>query len=211
MTDIITLSGIKGGTGKTTTAVHLAKYLSQNNKKVVVIDADEQCSSFNWCHFLDIPTVALDDPDELFDGLGQIDADCIIIDPPAGHREMTRVILSRADLAIVPCKASALDIHSLKQRTIRLIHQAQAIRSGKLQAFLFICQVKPQSLNLLNKARYILEGVDIPLADAVVYDRDAIANSIAEGTTVWDMPGPGAAKAREDYLELFKWVELKTN
>ncbi len=203
MSTIVSITGIKGGTSKTTTAVHLAAYLKQLNKTVTVVDADEQGSSFNWCHFLDLPTLAIDDPDDLFDSLERIDSDYIIIDPPAAGREMTRVILSLADLAIIPCKASSLDIHSLKRRTIRLVLQAQKLREGKPKAFLFVCQVKPQSVNMLYKANRILENIGIPLTEAVVYDRDAIANAAGEGTTVWEMEGSGAAKAREAYQQLF--------
>ena len=181
----------------------IADYLKRAGKTVTVVDADEQGSSFNWCHFLDLPTLAIDDPDDLFDSLGALNSDYVIIDPPAAGREITRVILSTADLAIIPCKASSLDIHSLKRRTIRLVLQAQKLRAGKPKAFLFICQVKPQSVNLLYKAQHILEDIGIRLTEAVVYDRDAIANAAGEGTTVWSMEGSGAAKAREAYQQLF--------
>ena len=205
---IISVTGIKGGTSKTTTAVHLGAYLKRQGKTVTIVDADEQGSSFNWCHFLDIPTLAIDDPDDLFDRLDQINSEYIIIDPPAGGTEITRVILSCADLAIIPCKASSLDIHSLKRRTIRLVLQAQKLRAGAPKAFLFICQVKPQSVNMLYKAQYILQDIGVPLTEAVIHDRDAIANSAGEGTTVWEMASSGAAKAKQDYQKLFTEIGI---
>ncbi|UQZ84264.1 Chromosome-partitioning ATPase Soj [Paenibacillus konkukensis] len=45
MTNIITFYNHKGGVSKTTTIFNLAHYLSENNKKVLVVDADPQCNA----------------------------------------------------------------------------------------------------------------------------------------------------------------------
>ena len=44
MSKIISLSNLKGGTGKTTSTINLTAYLARQKKKVLAIDLDPQCS-----------------------------------------------------------------------------------------------------------------------------------------------------------------------
>ena len=45
---IIVTGGIKGGSGKTTIATHLAVMRAQNNSDTLLIDADDQETSFDF-------------------------------------------------------------------------------------------------------------------------------------------------------------------
>lgn len=45
---IITLASLKGGSGKTSLAVHLSHAISLEKKKVLLVDADPQASAQNW-------------------------------------------------------------------------------------------------------------------------------------------------------------------
>ena len=45
---IILIGGNKGGSGKTTLAVHLADAISKNGGDVCLVDADRQASAANW-------------------------------------------------------------------------------------------------------------------------------------------------------------------
>ncbi len=72
---IIALVNQKGGAGKTTTAVHLAYWLSLQ-KSVIVVDADRQKSSATWVKYLNIPYRIVFDPAlsnlEFFSGLARV-------------------------------------------------------------------------------------------------------------------------------------------
>ena len=48
MAVVIALANQKGGVGKTTLAMHLARYLCSQDKRVVVIDADPQGNATSW-------------------------------------------------------------------------------------------------------------------------------------------------------------------
>ena len=53
--------------------------------------------------------------------------DVVVADGPAGLSEVTRALLLVADLALLPCGPSALDLRAA-QDAIRVVQQAQMIR-----------------------------------------------------------------------------------
>ncbi|MCB1191299.1 MAG: ParA family protein [Leptospiraceae bacterium] len=48
---IIAISNLKGGSGKTTTAINISACLAENNRKVLLVDLDSQASTSNWLGF----------------------------------------------------------------------------------------------------------------------------------------------------------------
>ncbi len=54
MSNIITIAGQKGGTGKSITAVNLATSLALSGKKTLLIDCDPQACSTQWCGIKDL-------------------------------------------------------------------------------------------------------------------------------------------------------------
>ena len=106
----------KCGCGKSTTAVHLAYWLAQRKHNVIVIDSDGQTSSSQWLAKLNLPSVVVNDSDDLFDQItlysGQYDA--VIVDSPAVLGETAKAVLLSVDLALVPVQPSNLDLLATK-------------------------------------------------------------------------------------------------
>src|ERR1041385_1281961 len=131
----IATTNSKGGVGKSTIAVHLAAWVHEQGKRVIVIDCDTQQSCSRWLHRfnVEIPTVQMGTPDEVFKYALELlpQADMVIADGPAGLAELTRALLMVCDLALVPCGPSALDLESSRV-TVEVIHQARKIRKGDL-------------------------------------------------------------------------------
>src|SRR5215813_11496385 len=128
---IIVVANSKGGVGKSTLSVHLATWLHEQGHRVILADCDTQHSSSEWSGEAakDVRTVRLDGPDQILDSLPQLgqEAEYVIADGPGSNTETSRALLLRADLAIVPCKASMLEVRALAQATAAL-RQAQDIR-----------------------------------------------------------------------------------
>jgi chromosome partitioning protein len=203
MSKIIAIVNQKGGAGKTTTAVHLAYWLSQRGT-VLVIDADAQQSSSTWLEELNLPCEIINEPDELFDRLPELalQHDFIIVDGAASFSETTRVILSRADMALIPCKPAGLDMHSTN-RVIRLTRQAIDLRGGLPKAALFLNQAKKGTV-LLREAKTALSKTGVDLLDTVIYDRSIITDAPSQGQVVWQMSGTSAKQAASEYDLLFQ-------
>ena len=67
MAAIVAFVNQKGGCAKSTTAVHYAHWLLQQGKQVLIVDADAQRSSSQWCSRMEpsIATQVLQSPDDL--------------------------------------------------------------------------------------------------------------------------------------------------
>src|SRR5208283_5467308 len=106
------------GVGKSTLAVHLAAWLHEQGHRVTLADCDTQHSSSDWLREAvpEINSVRLGSPDQILDELPQIgrEVDYVVADGPGSNTETSRTLLLIADLAIIPCKASMLEIRALK-------------------------------------------------------------------------------------------------
>ena len=204
---IITVVNQKGGTGKTCTAVHLAYWLAQKKKRSVqLIDADSQASSSTWIKLLNvgIPQLAIFDADELAEKVPELasETEYTVIDGAGSISELTRVILYYANLALVPCQPTALDLHS-SSSVFRLIRQARGFRREELKAAAFISRAIPRT-RLKDEAREALSQIsDIVLLKTIVHNRQAIADAFGQQSVVWQM-GSDAKKAASEYTSLFK-------
>ena len=197
----------KGGAGKSTIAVHLARWLQRQKKSLLLVDADGQRTSSIWLESLEneIPFQVLQNPDELLEQLPKLakQYDWLLIDGPATLSETTRAMLLWADLALIPCQPAGVDLASASD-TVRLVRQAQSIRNGLPKAVLFLNKAI-KGTRLKDEAITVLRQVeDIQLLDAIIHQRQIITDAFGQGTTVFDLPGTPASVARRELDSLFK-------
>jgi chromosome partitioning protein len=121
----------KGGVGKTTLTINLAAAAQLRSKSgVVIADTDPQASSYLWyqprVEATPLPYVVTIHPAGLPDLLekarGQ-GADYLFIDTPPNSSEQTLATAELADLIIVPCEPSYVDIRAI-QRTAKIVTMA---------------------------------------------------------------------------------------
>jgi len=196
---ILATTNSKGGVGKSTIAVHLAIWLHQQKKRVIVIDCDTQQSCSRLLHRIDveIPTVQMSTPDEVFKYALDLEnqAEIVIADGPAGLAELTRALLMVCDLALVPCGPSALDLEASRV-TIEVIRQARKIRKNDLPDALFVPNRLQANTTLGHELMAVSGQLGIPVTSTTLRLRQVYANAPGQGQVVWNMPNaPGEAVA----------------
>lgn len=204
---IIVIANSKGGVGKSTLAVRLAAWLSRQGHKVTLADCDTQQSSSEWiCEAApDVKAVRLDNPDVILNELPLLsqDADYVVADGPGSQTETSRALLLRADLAIVPCKASMLEVRALAKAT-EVLRQAQDIRNGKPNAIIVLSMVG-KNYRLTQDMKDAAEALNLPLAGTAMILRQIYADAPGQGATVWDL-GARASQAAHEVEHLFREI-----
>ena len=196
---IIVLANSKGGVGKTSISVHLATWLAEQGHSVILADCDSQKSSSEWLEEAapQIRTVRLADPTAILDALPQLaqEADFVVADGPGSNTETSRALLLRADLALVPCKASMLEIRALAQATA-VLRQSQDIRQGKPDAVIILSMVGKR-YRLTQDMIDAATALGLPLAKTAMTLKQIYADAPGQGTVVWRMGSRGNEAAHE--------------
>lgn len=113
----------KGGSGKTTLALHLA-IAAAKDLKVLVIDLDPQQSAERWHALRQRATGAKDDPSiaagpyqklpDMLRTARKLGAELVLIDTPPKLDKAIVPSLSAATMVLVPLKSSILDLQALE-------------------------------------------------------------------------------------------------
>jgi len=134
---IVVMATLKGGSGKSTAAACLAAHCQLGGLRTAMIDADPQASLLHWQGLgdppLDLPVVA-DTSEAVAQRARELarDVELVVIDT-AGFRNRTMIeALSVADLAVIPIKASPLDIAAAID-TVRLIEEVNATEERRMR------------------------------------------------------------------------------
>lgn len=196
---IIVLANNKGGVGKSSLSVHLATWLADRGHTVTLADCDAQQSSSEWLveaapH---VRTVRLTDPTAILDTLPQLaqEADYVVADGPGSNTETSRALLLRADLAIVPCKASMLEVRALAQATA-VLRQTQDIRRDQPAAVVVLSMVG-KAYRLTQDMKDAAAALGLPLARTALTLRQIYADAPGQGKVVWRMGARGREAAQE--------------
>lgn len=200
---IIAVANSKGGVGKSTIAVHLAAWLFEQGHSVTLADCDTQHSSSEWVHEAvpGVKTVRLAEPGEIVDRLPVLDqqTDYVVADGPGSNTEVSRALLLRADLAIVPCKASMLEVRALAQAT-NVLRQAQDIRKNLPKAMIVLSMVG-KTYRLTQDMKDAAAALELPLAKTALTLRQIYADAPGQGAVVWQL-GSRAREASNEVLAL---------
>jgi chromosome partitioning protein len=202
---IIVVANSKGGVGKSTLAVHLAAWLHEQGHEVMLADCDTQHSSSAWLQEAvpEIKTVRLTSSDQIMDELPQLgrEVDFVVADGPGSNTDTSRTLLLCADLAIVPCKASMLEVRALNQATSALRH-AREVRRGRPKAVLVLSMVG-MNYRLTKDMHAVAAGLRLPVAKTALTLRQVYADAPGQGVVVWHL-GARAREASRQIQQLFR-------
>ena len=193
--NIITVFNQKGGAGKTTVSVHLAVGLARRGYRVALVDTDEQGSAMTWSAQADedrpfpVTMIGLTHMGgathrELRKHLGNYDF--IVVDcPPALNSPIPRSTMLVADLAIIPMKASPVDIWAAQPAK----ELAMDVKVTNEDLALRVLVNEVQKTKLKEGAVEMLEtDAAIPPMATKISLRNAYRECAMNGATVYDSP-----------------------
>jgi chromosome partitioning protein len=107
----IVVSNVKGGVGKTTTAVYLAAVAGRRGRgPVVLVDADPQGSTAEWYDADPLEGVELvEGPSVRTVGKAMNQEGIVVVDTPPGEGTVVQAALGRADAVVIPTRAGGVE------------------------------------------------------------------------------------------------------
>ncbi len=170
----IVVSNVKGGVGKTTTAVYLAAVAAGRGRDpIVLVDADPQGSTAEWYDADPIEGV------ELLEGpsvrtvskaMSQ-DGGIVVVDTPPGEGPVVQAALSRADAVVIPTRAGGVE----PSRVVSTL----AMTPRNIPAGVVICSAR-LGTNDLDATIEWWTGLKVPVW-GIVPERVSIASGPAAG------------------------------
>ena len=198
---VLTIISQKGGTGKTTIALHLAVAATQADQKTIIIDLDPQASASQWNDGRDhkAPQVVSAQSARLSPILEAARGEGLqlaIIDT-APHSESAALAAARmADFILIPCRPAILDLHAIRN-SVDLVQIANKKGAVVLNAV-------PAKSRLTEEAIEAVKAYSIEVSPIQVGQRAAFVHSLTSGLTAQEYEPNG--KAAEEIRRLYNWT-----
>jgi chromosome partitioning protein len=209
---IVTVGGIKGGSGKTTVATNLAVIRSQAGRDVLLIDADDQETSSDF-------TVLRNE--QMEDGAGYTSIKLtggavrtetlrlkekyqdIIIDTGGRDTTSQRAAVSVSDVLLVPFVPRSFDVWTI-EKVAALVDEMQAANPG-IRAYTFLNRADPRGSDNEGAADVLKESNLLRFVNTPIGARKAFSNAAAEGLAVTELRQQDP-KAIEEIMVLYRYV-----
>lgn len=192
---IITVTGYKGGVGKSTTAIHLAAFFSSLGK-TLLIDGDPNRTSVKWASRGSLPFKVVNEKESarFIAGSG-----FVVIDTPARpNSEDLKELSNGCDLLILPLAPDILGLEAM-------LETAQNLEVGaKFRALLTIVPPKPSKEGEIMKQELIENN--IPVFNSFIRRSASFQKSALQGVVVSEVKSSLSASAWSDYQAVGKEI-----
>jgi chromosome partitioning protein len=192
----------KGGSGKTTLAVHTAVAAQEDGERVAIVDTDIQRSATTWGEARgdETPIVATSAAAELSKVMKAARHDamtlCIIDTAPHAAPDAARVAAA-ADLIVIPCRPTAFDLAAVGSAV-------EIVKAAKTPG-VFVLSACPFRSPEIAETRHVLSEYGLEVAPGEITDRRAFARAVATGRSVTEFEANG--KAAEEIRLLWHWLK----
>jgi chromosome partitioning protein len=208
---IVAVLGRKGGIGKSTIVGNLAAEFATTGRTVAVLDADPQRSLTAWAAQGEgvlsrcVERVKGEDGETIPAKARKAEktADIVLIDTPPGLPDIGRQAALVADLVLLPCGPSPLDLMALKHVLAQVL-KVRAERRSKKPRIRFVPSKILMNTNLGRSLSSSLEEMGKKVLPGVG-QRVVVAECVAEGLAVCEYAPNSAAQA--EFSTLAKAVE----
>lgn len=182
----------KGGSGKTTIAVHMAVCAARQKLKTAILDIDPQGSAFQWNQSRpdDMKLDAIKAEAGQLAGLlhtakaGGIDL--AIIDTAPHSNDAAAIVARLADLILVPCRPARFDLDAIASTLdIAKVANTQAA---------VVINAAPRG-KLAEEARAALARQGVTVIETVLHQRAAYSHAVIDGRSVHEYEPKGTAAA----------------
>ena len=187
---IITVTGFKGGVGKSTAAIHLAAFFSDLGQTLLV-DSDPNHTAVAWAAEGKLPFEVVTTNGVARAVTGK---DWIIFDTPARpNSEDLSELVKGCDLLILP---TTPDIVSIRP----MLSTVEALGSANYRILISI--VPPRPMKDGEQAQAELKALGYPIFETMIRRSVVFTKAASAGGVVRDLRDPSAAAAWEDYRTL---------
>ncbi len=212
--NVIVVGQSKGGSGKTTLAVNVADHVARQGRATTLIDADPQGGAVTWAAHRRLSVPVHHSPVRTRNDLLWVrntlktGSELVVVDLPGGFGVSFKVAVLVADLLVVPCGPSSLDIVAAD----RTIARARELRgtdatAAKLKVVTVPVRVDdkhPEGLQVAEALAKLGEQV----APTLSYDV-AFARSVTRGTAVSALDDGGRAAVEVARLAAFLMRQIR--
>jgi chromosome partitioning protein len=191
---VLALVSQKGGSGKTTLALHLAVEAARRGERVLLIDLDPQASAMKWADRRQPSAVDIDVSSEqparleavLKAAEGQGYTTAVVDTAPNADQAALRAARA-AHVVLVPCRPSILDLDAIGA-TLEVCQLAKINASVVLNA-------APVRSKVAAEARGAIERSGGVVCPVVVHDRVALRHALVDGRVAEEYEPGGRAGA----------------
>lgn len=215
---IYTVGGIKGGSGKTTIATNLAVYLANQNRDVILVDADDQESATDFTAFrhqtldgnLGYTAVKITGKD-LNTNVARLAQkyDDVVIDTGGRDTVSQRSALTVSNVYLIPFAPRSLDIWTLR-KVENLVNEILPF-NPELACLTFINKADARGNYKEETSDLLRESQTLHFLDTAIGNRISFANAASSGLGVIEVK-PVDEKAINEIKNLYNGIAtmLKT-
>lgn len=203
MAHVITLGGRKGGTGKSTLSLQLARACMTQQATAAILDLDPQGTVCTWGKARDRkggPRVYSSEPCELAGMirlLAEEGVQWILVDIPSGADgpALEDRVAELSDLVLVPARPATIDLNVVVPTVRRL--------RGVSRSYILFNQVRTGTTELA--AMRALWGDPSLFCPHHIEDRAAFRRAYQLHRTVFELPGQRTAQ--QEITQLARWIQ----
>lgn len=209
---IITVGGIKGGSGKTTIATNLAVLRAQAGRDLLLVDADDQetASDFTMLRNEKLPngagftSIKLTGPAVRTEIRRLADKyDDVVIDTGGRDTSSQRAALTVSNVLLVPFVPRSFDVWTL-EKVSQLVAEMRAA-NPELAAYAFINRADPRGQDNAEAEEVIRDTQELTLIQTPIGARKAFGNAAAQGLSVIELK-PQDPKATDEIEMLYRYL-----